>query len=220
MSAQAALAGLLAATHSKQSKSRSAPHIRYSQLLSHKARRAFACAQPSFERRHSHGSRDRVLLAPLPRHAKALTRPDHHLIAHRLKLACRKEGRTAELGHVGQKRNPLQSRGEFAKRFLIGQRFRKNCVGSCIDVKLGARDRCIHAFAGDGIRARDNDEVAARLACGVNFQSHIVGSNQFLVVEMAALLGQQLILDIQNGFAAPASSEASNHLCITLSASP
>jgi hypothetical protein len=72
-------------------------------------------------------------------------------------------------------------------------------VGAGVEIHLRAGDGAVHAFGGRGVGAGDDVEVAARLAGGGDLGGHVVGVGELLVVEVAAFLGQQLVLDMDGG---------------------
>ena len=86
--------------------------------------------------------------------------------------------------------------GEGAEHLGGVERLGEDRVGAGLHVQFRARDRAIQALAGGGIGAGDHDEVAARLRRRGHLGGHVVGVGEFLVVEMAAFLRQQLVLDM------------------------
>ena len=91
---------------------------------------------------------------------------------------------------------PGHSFGKGAEHLGGIERFGENRVGAGFHVKSRAGDRAVQALAGGRVRARDHDEIAARFRGGGDLGGHVMGVGQFLVVEMAAFLGQQLILEM------------------------
>src|SRR6202022_3919761 len=59
-----------------------------------------------------------------------------------------------------------------------------------------ARNGAIHPFAGDGIGARNDIEVATGFDRRGDLRSHVVGGCEFLIVQMPAFFRQDLILEV------------------------
>ena len=136
------------------------------------------------------------LLLRLVGDAQRGDRPDHHLVAHRLELSCGEERRLAELGHVGQKLHAGHGLGEGAEHLGVVQRLGEDRVGARLDIALGARHGAVDALARRPIGAGDDEQMPARLGGGRDLGRHLVRVGELLVVQVAALLGQDLVLDM------------------------
>ena len=136
------------------------------------------------------------LLLRLVGDAQRGDRPDHHLVAHRLELAGGEERRLAELGHVGQKLHAGHGLGEGAEHLGVVQRLGEDRVGARLDIALGARHGAVDALARRPIGAGDDEQMPARLGGGRHLGRHVVRVGELLVVQVAALLGQDLVLDV------------------------
>jgi hypothetical protein len=132
----------------------------------------------------------------LGRYAQAAHGPDHHPVAHLGKLVSSEERRLAELRHIGEQRHAGQAASELAEHALIVQCLREDRIRTRLDIELRAGNRSFEPLAGGGIGSGDDVEMASRLGAGGNFGCHVMGCGQLLVIQVAALLGQLLVLDM------------------------
>ena len=123
-------------------------------------------------------------------------RPDHHRVAHRLELGRGEERRAAELRHVGQQRHARHRLGEGAEHLGVGQRLGEDRVGAGLEIEPGARHGAVDALARRGVGAGDDEQMPARLGGGGDLGRHVVRIGELLVVQVAAFLGQHLVLDM------------------------
>ena len=108
------------------------------------------------------------------------------------------ERRAAELGHVGEQRR-IDARGEGAEHLGGGQRLGEDRIGAGLEIQLRARNGAVHALAGGGVGAGDDEQMPPGAACGGDLGRHVVRIGQLLVVQVAAFLRQQLVLDMHRG---------------------
>ena len=107
-----------------------------------------------------------------------------------------KNGGATELGHVGEQRHAFHAGGELAEHLGRVEGLGKDRVGPGLHVEPGACHRAVHALAGRGVGAGDHHQMATRAGGGGDLGGHVRRLGELLVVEVAALLRQQLVLDM------------------------
>ena len=130
--------------------------------------------------------------------AQRADRPDHHLVAHVLELGCGEERGAAELGHVGEQRKQ-GTRAATARNIRRWPAPRGRSRRRRPPEQFRACHRAVHALARGGVGAGDDEQMPAGPSGGGNLGSHVMGVGQFLVVQVAAFLRQQLVLDVHRG---------------------
>ena len=69
-------------------------------------------------------------------------------------------------------------------------------MGPRLDVEAGAGDGGLETLGGHGVGAGDDTQVAGGADGGGDLARHVLGGGEALVGEMAALLGQHLVLEL------------------------
>jgi hypothetical protein len=91
------------------------------------------------------------------------------------------------------------ARMSLANRRSLGQRLGKDGVRTRFEVQTRPRQRALDAFGSGRIGARNYAQAPARAArCG-NSSRGLVRRREQLIVEVAALLGQELIFNLDRG---------------------
>ena len=125
---------------------------------------------------------------------------DGQLVAECLGLQQVDVGCLAAPDHIQQARTAHQFRhgSDFFHRL---RRFQERHVGPGFQRRVRSADRFLEPDHGARVGARDYHEirVAPRMDGGADFGDPVFARDQFLVVEMAAALGRNLIFDMDSG---------------------
>ena len=128
-------------------------------------------------------------------------REDHHPVAQLLQLDGGEQRRLAALDHVGEER---RVRDRLAHRLQFVERLRRldeDDVGAGLVVEPPAADRLVQAERGARVGAADDHEVV--VFAGVDGRAELLdlllGGNDALALEVAALLGPLLVLEDDAG---------------------
>ena len=81
----------------------------------------------------------------------------------------------------------------------VVESFREDRVGAGFDIELGPGDRAVEPFVRGSVGAGDDIEMPAGLGGGGDLGRHVLRRDQLLVIEVAALLRQDLVLDLHRG---------------------
>ena len=79
---------------------------------------------------------------------------------------------------------------EAPEHLRVGERFGKNRIRPCLQIKPRAIERPVDSLDGGRVGARDDAQMSARAARGRYPRRHLIGRDQQLVIQMAALLRQ------------------------------
>ena len=127
---------------------------------------------------------------------------DHERVADGFQLGRGHGRRLAALDHVGHQRHRRAERrddaGEIVARF---RRLDEQHVGAGLAIHRGALDRAVEALDRHRVGARDDQRLAraARIDRGADLAAHLLRRDQRLAVEMAAALGEVLVLELDRG---------------------
>ena len=103
--------------------------------------------------------------------------------------------------HDVQQAGPLTRFGTASTSAMRLRRLDEGHIGAVGERRVGALDRLVEADHGARIGAGDDAEVlrAAGGGGGADLGDEVLAAHQLLVVEMAALLGEHLVLDMDGG---------------------
>ena len=127
--------------------------------------------------------------------AQRRDRPDHQLAAHGLELRAGEIGSAAEFRHIGHQGRVDRLRKPPEHGFA-GQRIREDDVRTGFDVEVGPRNSSLQTLLGHGVGPRDDTQMRTRPVRRIHLARHVFRARQLLVVQMAAFLWQQLVLDL------------------------
>jgi hypothetical protein len=123
------------------------------------------------------------------------------LEAHGFQFARGKIGRAAALHHVRQQGRSLECLGDTTQLLQALGAFNEQYIGAGLEESLGPAQRRIDPFGVTGVRARNNEKVAARPCVDRNTDlgDGVIGGNDATEFGVAAFLRKLLVLDLNAG---------------------